>query len=113
MKILIHLQSATQLLCHEAVALAFALASFDHEIQLWLDDNSLAVIQHSSKLSKMLASLELYDMPKAWISADYKAVSATDTTDIDTGTDTAWQSQLIAMPSDANLTNGFDLTLVL
>lgn len=35
MKILIQINADNVLLCHEALSMAFALASFDHEIQLF------------------------------------------------------------------------------
>ena len=98
MKILIKVTSATDLLCHEALSLAFALAAFEHEIQLQLGSTMLRFLLNSptGKLAKMLASLELYDMPPAWLNTQdfllYKEWQTDEKTRYD------WQSQMIESP---------------
>ena len=123
MKILIHIQADNELLCHEAFSMAFALASFDHHIQLWLDDACLTIIdQRSPKLGKMLSSLDMYDMPKAWGTSESlnrlqqhfeqgleKQQLATQQQASQQQAPT-WLSQLTALPSDT-LSQAFDLTL--
>lgn len=74
MKILIQLQSANATICLEGLSLALALASFDHEIQLLLStDVGFSLLHHrNKKLSDMLKSLDLYNMPPAWLDFSYQ-----------------------------------------
>lgn len=75
MKILVQLQSSNEQLCHEGLSLAFALASFDHHIQLWLgDDMTHLLYSYNHQLTKMLTSLDLYDMPPAWTTLDLSSI---------------------------------------
>ncbi|ELA08427.1 hypothetical protein MOMA_07696 [Moraxella macacae 0408225] len=69
MKILIQINANNTLLCHEALSMAFALASFEHHIQLYLGDYLCDCLQNEpgGKFAKMLASLALYDMPNLWV----------------------------------------------
>lgn len=107
MKILIHLQSATPLLCHEALSLAFALATFEHEIQLWLDTKSVATFLTSSTLVKMLGSLALYDIPPVWVSAtDYHALQHHTQQPVD------FLANITQLPTN-DITPSFALTLTL
>ena len=64
MKILIHLDSDTPLLCHEALSLAFALAAFEHEIVLYIGRAMFEQLIHDphGKLANMVAAFELYDI---------------------------------------------------
>lgn len=67
MRFLISIASSSELKCYEAIALAFTLASFDHEVQLNFHGDSLIVLQDAtSRLFGMVQSLELYDLPKAY-----------------------------------------------
>ena len=69
MKLLIIIQSDSELICYEAFALAFLLASFDHKIQLYVCTDSLTVLNDpSTRAHGMISSLELYDLPIAWTS---------------------------------------------
>lgn len=76
MKLLITLNDPIALIIHETLSLAFALAAFGHEIQLDIGNQAAnAILQNIVKppydnLAKMLSSLDLYDMPPAWISAE-------------------------------------------
>lgn len=118
MKILIHIQADNELLCHEAFSMAFALASFDHHIQLRLDDACLTIIeQRSPKLGKMLSSLNMYDMPKAWVTSEslnrlqqHFEQSLEAQQQASQQQTPTWLSQLTALPSDT-LSQAFDLTL--
>lgn len=71
MKILIKIDATTELLCHEALSLALALASFDHQIQLELGTGILTLLlgAPTGKLAKMLGSLPLYDIDPAWLAS--------------------------------------------
>lgn len=74
MKIIINIHADTFLLCHEALSMAFALAAFDHQIQLTIGDGMLNLLidAPTGKLAHMLASLDIYDMPPAWLAlADF------------------------------------------
>lgn len=72
MKILIALTNPLPLIIHETLTLGFALASFGHEIQLELGNDvaQQLLANPDNALTKMLASLDLYDIPPAWISAE-------------------------------------------
>ena len=74
MKIVINIYADTFLLCHEALSMAFALAAFDHQIQLTIGDGMLNLLLDAptGKLAHMLASLDMYDMPPVWLAlADF------------------------------------------
>ena len=79
MKIIINIHADTFLLCHEALSMAFALAAFDHQIQLTIGDGMLNLLldEPTGKLAHMLASLDMYDMPPAWLAlADFNRLKA-------------------------------------
>ena len=79
MKIVINIHADTFLLCHEALSMAFALAAFDHQIQLTIGDGMLNLLldEPKGKLAHMLASLDMYDMPPAWLAlADFNRLKA-------------------------------------
>lgn len=107
MKILINIVSDDFLRCHEALSLAFAMAAFDHEIQLYLDNKmvELLVDDPLGKLAKMIQSLEMYDISPAWMS--------TEATLSVSHTSPAWLAQVQAInPLDEkDLAKRFDLTL--
>ena len=86
MKIIINIHAHTFLLCHEALSMALALAAFDHQIQLTIGDGMLNLLLDAptGKLAHMLASLDMYDMPPAWLAlADFDRFKA-------------WQANLLA-----------------
>lgn len=71
MKLLIQLRTPTELASYEGCALALTLATFGHEVQLYLDAPVFGLLmQPSSRLYGMVQSLELYDMPQAWLPDD-------------------------------------------
>lgn len=79
MKIIINIDADTFLLCYEALSMAFALAAFDHQIQLTIGDGMLNLLldEPTGKLAHMLASLDMYDMPPAWLAlADFDRLKA-------------------------------------
>ena len=79
MKIIINIHADTFLLCHEALSMAFALAAFVHQIQLTIGDGMLNLLLDAptGKLAHMLASLDMYDMPPAWLAlADFDRLKA-------------------------------------
>lgn len=111
MKILLVIDADTLLQGYEALAMAFALAAFEHEVQLWLGQSMLAQIlaQPTGKLANMLGSLALYDMPAAWLApTDWAALDhwrqAQPSQNID------WLANIAPMPTNAP---DFDLTLKL
>lgn len=69
MKLLITLHNPISLVIHETLSLAFALASFGHEIQLQLGDDVADFLLNNidNPLAKMFSSLDMYDIPPAWI----------------------------------------------
>ncbi|MFW2176423.1 MULTISPECIES: hypothetical protein [unclassified Moraxella] len=69
MKIFVDITSEDWLVCQEALSLALALASFEHDIQLKLGEGFLSHVmaEPTGKLANMLSSLELYDLQQAWI----------------------------------------------
>ena len=99
MKIIINIDADTFLLCHEALSMAFALAAFDHQIQLTIGDGMLNLLldEPTGKLAHMLASLDMYDMAPAWLAlADFdrlKAWQANLSADFD------WYSQVALQPT--------------
>ena len=56
MKIVINIYADTFLLCHEALSMAFALAAFDHQIQLTIGDGMLNLLLDAptGKLARIL-----------------------------------------------------------
>ncbi len=71
MRILIQLKSATEVASYEGCALALTLATFGNDIQLYLDAPVFSILmQPKSRLHGMIQSLELYDMPAAWLPDD-------------------------------------------
>ena len=71
MKLLIRLHTATEMASYEGSALALTLATFGHEVQLYLDAPVFGfLMQPESRLHGMIQSLELYDMPAAWLPDD-------------------------------------------
>lgn len=71
MKLLIRLQTPTEIASYEGCALALTLATFGHDVQLYLDAPVFGfLMQSDSRLHGMIQSLELYDMPPAWLPDD-------------------------------------------
>ena len=71
MKLLIQLHTATEMASYEGCALALTLATFGHEVQLYLDAPVFGLLmQPESRLHGMIQSLDLYDMPAAWLPDD-------------------------------------------
>ena len=71
MKLLIQLLTPTEMASYEGCALALTLATFGHEVQLYLDAPVFGLLmQPASRLHGMIQSLELYDMPAAWLTDD-------------------------------------------
>ena len=99
MKIIINIDADTFLLCHEALSMAFALAAFDHQVQLTIGHGMLNLLldEPMGKLAHMLASLDMYDMPPAWLAlADFdrfKAWQANQSTTFD------WCAQVALQPT--------------
>lgn len=89
MKIIINIHADTFLLCHEALSMAFALAAFDHQVQLIIGDGMLNLLLDTptGKLAHMLASLDMYDMAPAWLALTdfdrFKAWQANQSTTFD------------------------------
>ena len=110
MKIIINIYADTFLLCHEALSMAFALAAFDHQIQLTIGNGMLNLLldEPTGKLAHMLASLDMYDMAPAWLAlADFdrlKAWQANQLTTFD------WCTQVSLQPTTPpNFDTTFDL----
>ncbi|MBF2718710.1 hypothetical protein IP510_02280 [Psychrobacter sp. NG254] len=71
MRLLIQLNTPTESASYEGCALALTLATFGHEVQLYLDAPVFGLLMQSeSRLHGMLQSLELYDLPAAWLPND-------------------------------------------
>lgn len=71
MKLLIQLRTATEMASYEGCALALTLATFGHEVQLYIDAPVFGLaLQPESRLHGMVQALELYDMPAAWLPND-------------------------------------------
>ena len=71
MKLLIRLQTPTEMASYEGCALALTLATFGHDVQLYLDAPVFGfLMQSDSRLHGMIQSLELYDMLPAWLPDD-------------------------------------------
>ena len=99
MKIIINIHADTFLLCHEALSMAFALAAFDHQIQLTIGDGMLNLLlnEPTGKLAHMLASLDMYDMPPAWLAlADFDRLKAWQTNQ---STTFDWCAQVSLQPT--------------
>ncbi|WP_201526062.1 hypothetical protein [Psychrobacter frigidicola] len=71
MKLLIQLRTDSEIASYEGCALALTLATFGHEVQLYLGAPVFGLLmQPKSRLHGMIQSLELYDMPAAWLPDD-------------------------------------------
>lgn len=71
MTILIKLTTATELASYEGCALALTLATFGHQVQLYLDAPVFGLLmQPHSRLAGMIKALDLYDLPPAWLPDD-------------------------------------------
>ena len=71
MKLLIQLRTPTEMASYEGCALALTLATFGHEVQLYIDASVFGLLmQPKSRLHGMIQALELYDMPAAWLPDD-------------------------------------------
>ena len=71
MKLLIRLHTPTEMASYEGCARALTLATFGHEVQLYLYAPVFGfLMQPDSRLHGMIQSLELYDMPAAWLPDD-------------------------------------------
>ena len=110
MKIIINIHADTFLLCHEALSMAFALAAFDHQIQLTIGDGMLNLLldEPTGKLAHMLASLDMYDMAPAWLAlADFDRLKAWQTNQ---STTFDWFAQVTLQPTTApHFDTTFDL----
>ncbi|MFB6349341.1 hypothetical protein ACFBZI_07900 [Moraxella sp. ZJ142] len=79
MKFLISIDTDSELIGYEAIALALTLATFDHTVQLAFGKATLALLSDSStRLYGMVQSLELYDLPPAYHDFDDAACSQLD-----------------------------------
>ncbi|MCK6157327.1 hypothetical protein KZX29_00730 [Moraxella osloensis] len=110
MKIIINIDADTFLLCHEALSMAFALAAFDHQIQLTIGDGMLNLLLDTptGKLAHMLASLDMYDMAPAWLAlAEFDRLKAWQTNQ---STTFDWCAQVSLKPTTApHFDTTFDL----
>lgn len=71
MSILIRLTTATETATYEGCALALTMATFGHEVQLMLGSAVFGILmQPNSRLHGMIKSLDLYDLPPAWLPDD-------------------------------------------
>ena len=71
MSILIRLTTGTELATYEGCALALTLASFGQQVQLMLGSSVFGILmQPESRLHGMIKSLDLYDIPPAWLPDD-------------------------------------------
>jgi tRNA 2-thiouridine synthesizing protein C len=71
MRLLIQLHTPTEAASYEGCALALTLATFGHEVQLFLNAPVFGLLMQSdSRLHGMIQSLELYDMAAAWLPDD-------------------------------------------
>lgn len=79
MKIFLHVNGLYPLHLTEALNFAFALASFEHHIQLFLDDRCIThLLSHpDDKIVRMLDSLPLYEMPPALVDIKHQNSCAT------------------------------------
>lgn len=105
MKILLKIKSNQELICYEAISLAMTLATFDHQVQVWLTAPTFNVLlDPNSRLTGMVKSLELYDLPPAWLDED--VFSGWVTGMVDEGV----ASQLAIVPEGIDI-NDFDEVL--
>lgn len=75
MNILLKITTDSELISYEAVSLAFVLASFDHHVQILLMQSSWALfLDEKTRIFGMIQSLELYDLPQAWVDFDVSDV---------------------------------------
>ncbi len=71
MKILLKIKSDQEVECYEAMALAMTLSTFDNDVQIWLDSACFNILLNpNSRLAGMIKSLDLYDLPAAWLNDD-------------------------------------------
>ena len=71
MKILITINTNSELIGYEALSLGFVLASFDHQVQFYLTQNSQPLFDDKNgRPYGMIHSLDLYDLPQAWADFD-------------------------------------------
>ena len=106
MKLLIRLHTATEMASYEGCSMALTLATFGHEVQLYLDAPVFGfLMQPNSRLHGMIQSLELYDMPAAWLPDDVFSGWITGMLPADLAT------QLILIPEVVN-SQDFDQILV-
>lgn len=71
MRLLIQLRTPTEMISYEGCALALTLATFGHEVQIYLEASVFGLLmQPKSRLQGMIQALELYDMPAAWLPDD-------------------------------------------
>lgn len=71
MALLIKLTTPSELASYEGCALALTLATFGEQVQLYLDAPVFGLLmQPHSRLAGMVKSLELYDIPPAWLPDD-------------------------------------------
>lgn len=71
MTLLIKLTTPTELASYEGCALALTLATFGNTVQLYLDAPVFGfLMQPESRLAGMIKSLDLYDIPPAWLPED-------------------------------------------
>ncbi|PNK59449.1 hypothetical protein [Psychrobacter sp. FDAARGOS_221] len=71
MAILIRLTTATETATYEGCALALTLATFGQQVQLMLGSSVFGLLmQPDSRLHGMIKSLDLYDLPPAWLPDD-------------------------------------------
>ncbi|WP_019671966.1 hypothetical protein [Psychrobacter lutiphocae] len=71
MAILIRLTTPTETATYEGCALALTLATFGQQVQLMLGSSVFGILmQPTSRLHGMIKSLDLYDIPPAWLPND-------------------------------------------
>lgn len=71
MAILIRLITPTETATYEGCALAFTLATFGQQVQLMLGSSVFGILmQPNTRLHGMIKSLDLYDLPPAWLPDD-------------------------------------------
>lgn len=105
MKILLKIKSNQEVECYEAMALAMTLATFDNEVQIWLDSACFGILLNpNSRLAGMIKSLDLYDLPKAWLNDDVFSGWLTGMLEM------TMAQQLTSVPETINLKN-FDEVL--
>ena len=105
MTILVRLTTATELASYEGCALALTLATFGHKVQLYLDSAVFGILlAPDSRLHGMIKSLDLYDLPPAWLADDVFSSWITGMVPTDIA------RQIDFVPEDLNLQN---FTLVL